>query len=67
MSETTTNLLTKTLNDLQTLSRNWAILALSTSAGSLKATADFLEGLSAKLTTEAPAEEAPAEATVKAA
>lgn len=52
MSETTTNPIDKAFDNLQTLSRTWAVLALTTSAKSLENAAGFLTGLSAKLTAE---------------
>ncbi len=52
MSEITPNTLNRALDNLQTLSRNWAVLALTTSAKSLENAAGYLSGLSAKLTVE---------------
>ena len=59
MSDTTTNAFNNALDNLQTLSRQWAVHALATSAKSLENAAQYLSGLSAKLTVEdAEAEEA---------
>lgn len=52
MSEATTNTFNKAFDNLQALSRNWAVLALTTSAKSLENAAGYLSGLSAKLTVE---------------
>lgn len=65
MSETTTNRFEKAYGNLQNLSRTWAIAALDSTSHSLKATADFLSNLSAKLTVE-PVEEAEVEAEEEA-
>ncbi len=70
MSETTTNTFDEAFDNLQTLSRNWAVLALTTSAKSLENAAEFLTGLSAKLAVEDAeadeADEAEAKAEAKA-
>jgi len=49
MSETTKNIFEKAYGNLDHIGRTWASAALTSTSESLKATADFLSSLSAKL------------------